>query len=180
MTATVSLRPLHAGDLDTLWQARTRSNAPWTDVSDGARRKLRERVANSGRLAQGELLLGIVVDGRLAGEIQARQPEMGLPSGVFEIGIEVYDPAARGTGIGRRALGLFVAHLFDEERAHRVQLSTDVDNVAMRRVADRLGFVFEGILRGFMPSEGEPRDYAMYGMTREDFEKERHGWTSIG
>ena len=86
--------------------------------------------------SHGELLLG-QADGRLAGEIQARQPEMGLPPGVFEIGIEVFDPTVRGTGIGRRALGLFLVHLFVEEHAHRVQLTTDVDNAAMRRVAER-------------------------------------------
>jgi RimJ/RimL family protein N-acetyltransferase len=120
------------------------------------------------------------LDGRLAGEIQARQPDMGLPPGVFEIGIEVFDPEARGTGIGRRALALFVEHLFEEEHAHRVQLTTDVDNAAMRRVAEHLGFGCEGTLRGFMPTTSDPRDYLMYGMTRNDFEKARVGWNSTG
>jgi RimJ/RimL family protein N-acetyltransferase len=178
MTAQVSLRPLHERDLDVLWTARVDSDAPWSDTSDAARRKLRDRVAASGRLAHGELLLGIVLDGRLAGEIQARQPEMGLPPGVFEIGIEVHDPAARGGGIGRRALALFLDHLFVEERAHRVQLTTDVDNAAMRRVAERLGFRLEGTLRAFMPSPDGPRDYLMYAMTKGDFEEARERWNS--
>ena len=173
MTKDVSLRPLRPADLEALWVARTSSDEPWADTSDGARRKLRDRVANSGRITHGELLLGIVSNGRLAGEIQARQPDMGLPPGVFEIGIEVFDPSERGTGIGRRALALFVAHLFDEERAHRVQLTTDVDNVAMRRVAEHLGFELEGTLRGFMPTKTGPRDYVMYGLTRAAWEARR-------
>jgi RimJ/RimL family protein N-acetyltransferase len=119
-----------------------------------------------------------VIDGRLAGEIQARQPEMGLPPGVFEIGIEVHDPSARGGGIGRRALALFLEHLFVEERAHRVQLTTDVDNAAMRRVAERLGFRLEGTLRSFMPSSDGPRDNLMYAMTKGDFEEARGRWNS--
>ena len=176
----VSLRPLQPGDLEALWGARMRSDEPWADPSEAARRKLRDRIANSGRVSHGELLLGIVFGGRLAGEIQARQPEMGLPPGVFEIGIEVFDPDARGTGIGRRALALFVGHLFEQEHAHRVQLTTDVDNAAMRRVAEHLGFGLEGTLRGFMPTQSEPRDYLMYGMTRDDFEKARVGWNSTG
>jgi RimJ/RimL family protein N-acetyltransferase len=176
----VSLRPLQPGDLEALWVARTRSNEPWADTSDQARRKLRDRVANSGRVIHGELLLGIVSDGRLAGEIQARQPDMGLPPGVFEIGIEVFDPSERGAGIGRRALALFLTHLFEEERAHRVQLTTDVENGAMRRVAEHLGFGYEGTLRGFMPTKGEPRDYMMYGMTKKDFEKASGAWNSTG
>jgi RimJ/RimL family protein N-acetyltransferase len=173
LTKEVSLRPLHPGDLEALWLARTGSDEPWADTSDGARRKLRDRVANSGRVAHGELLLGIVSDGRLVGEIQARQPDMGLPPGVFEIGIEVFDPSERGAGIGRRALALFVAHLFEEERAHRIQLTTDVDNAAMRRVAEHLGFELEGTLRGFMPTRTGPRDYVMYGLTRAAWEARR-------
>jgi ribosomal-protein-alanine N-acetyltransferase len=176
----VSLRPLQPGDLESLWGARMRSDEPWADSSDTARRKLRDRVANSGRISHGELLLGIVSGGRLAGEIQARQPEMGLPPGVFEIGIEIFDPAARGEGIGRQALWLFLAHLFDEEHAHRVQLTTGVDNAAMRRVAERLGFTPEGTLRGFMPTKEGPRDYVMYGITRDDFEEARKAWNSTG
>jgi RimJ/RimL family protein N-acetyltransferase len=180
LSSDVSLRPLKPGDLQALWAARMQSDEPWADASDEGRRKLRDRIANSGRVAHGELLLGIAKDGRLAGEIQARQPDMGLPPGVFEIGIEVFDPAERGAGIGRKALALFVTHLFEEEHAHRVQLTTDVDNAAMRRVAEYLGFGLEGTLRGFMPTKSEPRDYLMYGMTRDDFEKARVGWNSTG
>jgi RimJ/RimL family protein N-acetyltransferase len=180
LTKDVSLRPLKPGDLEALWAARMRSDEPWADASDEGRRKLRDRIANSGRVIHGELLLGIVSNGRLAGEVQARQPEMGLPPGVFEIGIEVFDPEARGAGIGRRALALFVEHLFEEEHAHRVQLTTDIDNEAMRRVAEVLGFTSEGTLRGFMPTKSEPRDYLMYGMTRDDFEKARARWNSTG
>jgi RimJ/RimL family protein N-acetyltransferase len=180
MTLAVSLRPLVAADLEAMWAARTNADAPWTDTSEDARRKLRERIGASGRFTNGEILLGITSDGRLAGEIQGRQPEMGLPRGVFEIGIEVFDPAERGTGIGRRALELFVAHLFAEEQAHRIQLSTDIDNAAMRRVAERVGFTCEGTLRGFMPSPEGLRDYLMYAMTREDYERVKDGWTSIG
>lgn len=180
MRADVSLRPLTPRDFEALWAVRAGSTEPWADTSDAARRKLRDRIANSGRVAHGEIFLGIVSDGHLAGEIQGRQPEMGLPPGVFEVGIEVFDPADRGVGIGRTALGLLVRHLFEEEHAHRIQLTTDVDNAPMRRVADRLGFTLEGTLRGFMPSPSGPRDYLMYGLTRADFEGARERWTPTG
>ncbi|HET9671726.1 MAG TPA: GNAT family protein [Actinomycetota bacterium] len=169
---------MHEADLDALWSARVGSDTPWSDTSEAAKDKLRERIAESGRFTNGEILLAIVADGELAGEIQGRQPEMGLPPGVFEIGIEVHDPAARGGGIGRRALALFLEHLFVEERAHRVQLTTDLDNQAMRTVAELLGFRNEGTLRGFMPTPSGPRDYVMYGMTKGDFDEVKDRWSS--
>jgi RimJ/RimL family protein N-acetyltransferase len=62
------------------------------------------------------------------------------------------------------------AHLFSEHEAIRVQATTDLDNAPMRGVLERLGFGFEGVLRGFMPSaEGPPLDYAMYGLTKADW-----------
>jgi hypothetical protein len=41
----------------------------------------------------------------------------------------------------------------------------------MRRVAERVGFVHEGDLRAFWPEEDGDHDYAMYGMTRTDYER---------
>ena len=123
--------------------------------------------------------MGIQVDGRLAGEVQARQPRMGLPPGVFELGIDLFDPADRGRGIGRdRAHPAAEAACSKQEGAHRVQLTTDVDNAAMRTLSERLGFGFEGMMRSFMPSTDGPRDYAMYAMTSDDYEDVKTRWTS--
>ena len=64
-------------------------------------------------------------------------------------------------------VALLSAYLFEHEDAVRVQATTDVDNAAMRGALERLGFGFEGVLRGFMPDpDGPPHDYAMYGLTR--------------
>jgi len=92
-----------------------------------------------------------------------------MPPGVWELGIELWDAADRGRGIGRQSIALLSSHLFEREDAIRVQATTDVDNAAMRRVLEHLGFAFEGILRGFMPTgSGPPHDYAMYGLTKAD------------
>jgi RimJ/RimL family protein N-acetyltransferase len=48
----------------------------------------------------------------------------------------------------------------------------------MRCVLERLGFGFEGVLRGFMPTANRgSRDYTMYAMTRDDWENVKDGWT---
>jgi RimJ/RimL family protein N-acetyltransferase len=96
-----------------------------------------------------------------------------MPPGVYEIGIDVYDTDDRRRGIGTDALRLMVERLFTEERAHRVQATTDVDNAGMRGLSERCGFTYEGILRAFMPSPDGPRDYAMYAITKDDWEAAR-------
>ena len=99
-----------------------------------------------------------------------------MPPGVFELGIGLFDPADRGKGIGSKAVILMTKRLMDEEGAHRVQAGTDLENVAMRAVLERLGFGFEGIMRGFMPTPDGPRDYALYGITAAMVKELRATW----
>ena len=145
-------------------------------VGDEAERaaRFRHRLERSGARNEWEVLFAIEAEGRLVGDCQARCSEQAMPPGVWEIGLEVWDGGDRGRGLGVEATRLFTSYLFEREGAIRVQVSTDVDNAAMRRLLDSLGFGFEGTLRGFMPSsDGGPRDYAMYGMTKQDWETKR-------
>ena len=168
----VELVRLRSADLERLARARETEagSMGFPDAFGPAElAELRERVERSGEFDGTELLLGIQAGGRLVGEVQARQPRMGLPPGVFELGIDVFEEADRGKGLGTDALTLLLARLFERERAHRVQVTTDVDNAAMRRVCERTGFAFEGVLRSFMPTADGPRDYAIYAITKDDW-----------
>jgi RimJ/RimL family protein N-acetyltransferase len=137
----------------------------------------RQRVERSGTRTSAELLMAVEAGGKLVGDVQSRNVEMAMPPGVWELGIELWDGTDRGRGLGREAVALLTSYLFEEEDAHRVQASTDVENTAMRRVLDLLGFADEGTLRGFMPQpSGEPRDYVMYGLTRADYQREKERW----
>ena len=129
----VRLVRLRSADLDVMARARKDWTAAqgFPDAFGPAEHaELAERIDRSGEFDGTELLLGIQVDGRLVGEVQARQPRMGLPPGVFELGIDLFDPADRGRGFGRNALTQLLTRLFEQEGAHRVQLTTDVDNAA--------------------------------------------------
>jgi RimJ/RimL family protein N-acetyltransferase len=177
----VRLVRLHASDLDVLARVRQDEAAEmgYPDAFGPAERaELEERIERSGEFDGTELLLGIQVDGRLAGEVQARQPRMGLPPGVFEVGIDLFEEADRGRGLGRMALTQLLTRLFEEEGAHRVQLTTDLDNPAMRTLSERLGIRSEGVMRSFMPSVDGPRDYALYAMTKDDYEEVKETWIS--
>lgn len=172
----VTLRPFYEDEAEDLFKMR----AAWP-TDDGVHdlgespdpEKIRTMIAMSGSWSDGPagLVLAIEADGRLVGELQARGGRAQLlPSGVFELGIELYAPQDRGRGLGTAALQEVTRYLFEEEHAHRVQVSTDVTNAAMRRTCERAGFSFEGVLRGFMPTSNGPRDYAMYAMTQTDRE----------
>lgn len=184
MTATsvrgsrVTLRPFRPEELNAVVQARRRPRDLAHPVAQNVDVEvLRGRVERSGTFAQGELLLAVEADGRLVGEMQARQPKDGLPPGVFELGVELYSLDDRGQGLGAEAVALITTHLFEAQGAHRVQASTDVENHPMRAVLRRLGFEEEGILRGFMPAGDGARDYAMYATTTDDWETRRPAWT---
>ena len=137
---------------------------------------LRERIESSGRFVHSLLELAIEAEGAFVGSIQARNPAPCFPPGVFMVGIAIA-PESRGKGFGREAIALLVTHLFRQEGAQRVEMPTDVENVPMRTVAERLGFVMEGVLRSLMPMGDVRRDYCMYAMTRNDWEKTRRRWT---
>jgi RimJ/RimL family protein N-acetyltransferase len=75
-------------------------------------------------------------------------------------------PEVRGRGIGTEAVLLLGRHLLVNGYP-RVQASTDVGNVAMRRALERAGYGFEGVLRAFMPEAGRRVDYALYALTAD-------------
>ena len=159
----VLLRPLRPEELDVLAAGLIHATS-----SPGARDRLRRRVARSGRFLDGHLDLAIEAGGELAGEVSARQPAAALPAGVFELGISLLE-GRRGRGYGTDAISVLTGHLFARMGAERVQGSTDVANLAMRRVFERLGFAEEGVMRAFMPAAGGRADYVLYGVTRAEW-----------
>lgn len=163
----VRLRPLRPEDVDELLAARDSViGAPGAD----ARKQMLRRIKAGGKLENGRLDLGIEADGKLVGHVDARHAEQAMPPGVFEFGIELHGTPRRGHGWGTEAVALLAGHLFRDYDAGRVQASTALDNYAMRRILDKNGFTYEGTLRGFMPDSDGRADYALYGLTRDDWE----------
>jgi RimJ/RimL family protein N-acetyltransferase len=167
---SVVLRPFRPEEFERVWAARTpEAGYPTGLLASRNRERTMRRLRNSGRLADGWLDLGIEADARLVGEIDARRPEGSMPPGVLELGISLFDERDRGRGYGGEAVELMTTYLFAERLAERVQASTSVSNMPMRRVLERLGFVHEGTMRGFMPTPHGRDDYALYAVTRADW-----------
>lgn len=177
----VTLRPYLAEEVDRVDAAmRSMDAAQWLPLGPPPRSELRRRVEAGGRFVDGRIDLALEVQGRMVGEIDARRPKWCLPPGVFELGVTVFEASDRGRGVGTEAVALITGHLFDAGEAHRVELTTDLDNAAMRTVAERVGFAMEGVLRSFMPTPAGRRDYALYAITRDDWEKTRDPWIRTG
>jgi RimJ/RimL family protein N-acetyltransferase len=103
-------------------------------------------------LSSDDAFLGMVgiVDLDLAG----RQGEIGY----------MVAPAARGRGVAGRALRLVSAWALGPLGLERVELRISSDNEPSLRVAERLGFVREGVLRSLHLKDDVRSDVVIYSM----------------
>jgi RimJ/RimL family protein N-acetyltransferase len=83
--------------------------------------------------------------------------------GVGEFGYWVA-PEARGRGYTPRALRLFSRWAFDELKVPRLQLGTLPGNSSSERVAEKVGFSREGVLRAYLDQRSERRDMLMWSL----------------
>ena len=88
-----------------------------------------------------------------------------LGSQALDIGIALR-PEARNHGHGSRAQAMLARYLFATTAVHRVQASTDVENVPEQRALERAGFVREGVLRGAQWRLGCWHDLVSYARLR--------------
>ena len=72
---------------------------------------------------------------------------------------------ARGRGVTTRALRLLCRYGLEELGLLRLELITDPDNVGSQRVAEKVGFRREGILRSHLDHpDGRRRDSVMFSL----------------
>jgi RimJ/RimL family protein N-acetyltransferase len=105
--------------------------------------------------------LAIELAGQVAGGIG-----MGLNSHEYRATMGYWVAArARGQGVCTRALRLISRHAIEELELQRVDLVTDPDNLASQRVAEKVGFQREGVLRAHLRHpDGRIRDSVMFSL----------------
>lgn len=87
-----------------------------------------------------------------------------------EIGYILFDTTNRNKGYMTEALSLFTKYLFSTKKVNRLQLTVIVGNTASKRVAEKCGFKFEGVMRGAVFHRGENKDLEMYSLLRDEAE----------
>ena len=112
----------------------------------------------------------VIVDGsdRVVGWILYFKPHPDLPS--YEVAYIIFDRESRNKGYATEAVSLFVRFLFRTTPIHRIELNIATDNLCSKRVAEKCGFVYEGIARQVWYSTVLSRhlDGARYAILRNE------------
>ena len=87
--------------------------------------------------------------------------------GKAELGY-IVAPAARGRGVATAAIRLLTDWGFTERGLLRLELLISVDNVASIRVAERAGYVKEGVLRSLFVKDGRREDHELWSCLPSD------------
>jgi RimJ/RimL family protein N-acetyltransferase len=105
--------------------------------------------------------MAVTLEGRVVGGIG-----LGLGSTGYRASIGYWIAApARGRGLCTRALRLLSRHALEELQLPSVQLVSDPENVASQRVAEKVGFQQEGVLRAHLRHpDGRIRDSVMFSL----------------
>lgn len=118
--------------------------------------------------SRGELVLAIARrdDRTHVGNVSLQSIDRVARSG--ELAILLGERSAWGRGIGLESARLVVEHGFGSMNLHRIHLGTTEDNVAMRRIAERLGMRQEGVRREAAFNDGRYVDVIEYGLLASD------------
>ena len=76
-------------------------------------------------------------------------------------------------GVMTRALMLLLPELFFNTELQRVEARCAIDNIASRRVLEKVGFKREGVLRSYFLLHGRRVDHYLYAVLRDDFVPEQ-------
>lgn len=77
-------------------------------------------------------------------------------------------PAWWGQGLATEAVEAVARFGFEEMGCHRLEALIHPENLASQRVAEKVGFQEEGLLREVLPLKGVPTDHLIYGLLRRD------------
>jgi RimJ/RimL family protein N-acetyltransferase len=164
----VLLRPWHRDDVDALVEACSDGEiVRWTPVPPrygvGDARAYLERCERLWRTGQGAAFAIVgAATGELLGAVDVRRRATSRAAIGYWLGA-----SARGRGIATRAVRLVSAWAFDAFALRRLELTTDPANAPSQRVALRVGFTRETVLRRYVKLHGERRDSVLFALARE-------------
>ncbi|MEO7222828.1 MAG: GNAT family protein [Devosia sp.] len=91
----------------------------------------------------------------------------------IELGYVLFTPPLRRTTLATEAFYLAMTHVFDTLGHQRLEWTCTATNLASRKAADRLGFVFEGLMRSKLVLKGVTHDIPLYSMLAGEWSARR-------
>lgn len=170
-TARLKLEPVTADNAGTLWSVlqqpdlRTYQDLP--NVNATAFTELvsrRPKRLHPGATGRFEWLIYAAGFRKPVGWVSLRVADRDLATG--EIGYSIVREA-RGKGIAAEAVRALLGQAFDEAALLRVNAYCVPENAPSRRLLERLGFTFEGVLPHGATVAGAPVDVLMHRLERE-------------
>ena len=151
-------------DLIVRNQARLARWEPWAEqpaTVDGTRAYIRAALEDFLRGRQISTIIAVDGGRRFVGRCGMR---INPYAGTGDIGYWI-DAEFEGRGITSRSARALVSSVFAELGLSKVELRTSIGNQRSRAVAERLGFVYEGVLPAGLRFVNRADDVALYGVT---------------
>ncbi len=175
-TPRLEMRPFRRRDLDALVDAAADSLPdlskwlPWAHSGYGRRDALvflRDSVSAWGEGRAFDFTIRYVDDpgfhvGNASVWYTSRQSRVG------EVGYWIRS-SETGKGVATEATARILKVAFDELGLHRVVLRIAVGNRGSERVAEKLGFIREGLLRQELQVNGEWMDHSVWGLLEDEY-----------
>lgn len=74
-----------------------------------------------------------------------------------------------GKGYMTEAMHVSLQYIFVHEQIHRIEANIMPENIASRRLVERLGFIEEGFARRYLQIQGVWRDHIHYSLLSDEF-----------
>ncbi|PKF49102.1 GNAT family N-acetyltransferase [Enterovibrio nigricans] len=173
----ICLRPARVDERDHLWHFIYVDNewkqhdAPYFPLEYQSRFQFRRNLFK--RLKAGETAMVIEYQDMAIGYLSCYWEDQSTRW--LEVGITLFTSQYWGKQLGRKALTLWITHLFDRTDVARIGLTTWSGNPRMMKCAEALGLQEEGRIRKVRYYKGEYYDSLRYGVLREEWRNLRRG-----
>jgi len=164
----IELRLVEERDLHTLYRLMSdlSTRGPYFPVGVTSEPALRTQFAENGFWQDDEGMLLMVKDDSIVGEIEFFPITHYLQG--YELSYQLFGEQHAGHGYTPDAVNLLVNYVFGRRRVNRIQLNIHPDNTASKRVAQKCGFSFEGIMRGCWFHRGVFHDLEIWSILRAE------------
>jgi len=166
----IRLRTVRESDLDRLYEFHQdiANRGDYYPIGVMAEPVFRRRFAETGFWENRDGML-VIVDhaGEILGHIEFFQTVNYLDE--LELAYHIYSRDHDGKGIATEALRLMTGYLLDRKKHNRIRLIIHPGNAASKRVAEKCGYTYEGIMRGAWFHRGRSHDVEVYAILRDEY-----------